>query len=98
MKFIKLILPIFKNFYFSSAFILLAWVLFFDVNDIFSQWRLTKKKNELEYEKQYYMEKIQEVNNDRAQLLGSTELIEKFARERYLMKKPTEEIYLIDID
>ena len=49
----------------------------------------------LEAQKEYYLEKIDEVKEDRQELLSNPELLEKFAREKYLMKKPTEDIYIV---
>ncbi len=56
---------------------------------------LTKKLNTLQQEKVYYQEKIVEVKDDREELLSDEALLEKFAREKYLMKKPAEDIYVI---
>jgi cell division protein DivIC len=41
------------------------------------------------------VDKIAEVKSDREELLSDDALLEKFARENYLMKKPTEDIYVI---
>lgn len=68
---------------------------FFDSNDIFTQYQLNKKVNTLEEQKLYYQEKIEEVKNDREELLSNPQLLEKFAREKYLMKKPSEDIYVV---
>jgi cell division protein FtsB len=70
-------------------------MLFVDSNDVFSQLKLRKKVTTLEQEKEYYLEKIEEVKKDREELLSNQELLEKFAREKYLMKKKTEDIYLV---
>jgi cell division protein FtsB len=70
-------------------------MLFVDSNDVFSQLKLRKKVATLEQEKEYYLEKIEEVKKDREELLSNQELLEKFAREKYLMKKKTEDIYLV---
>ena len=66
-----------------------------DSNDLISRIKLSSKLNALENEKEYYEEKIQEVTNDRDELLGSRETLEKFAREKYLMKKESEEIFVV---
>ena len=86
---------IFKNFYFATGLIFLIWMLFFDANDLISQYKITQKLNELEEEKAYYIEKRKEVKKDRKELLGSNEMLEKFARERYLMKKKSEDLFII---
>jgi len=54
------------------------------------------KLRALESEKEYYLQKIEEVKKDREELLTNKELLEKFARERYLMKKETEDIFIIE--
>jgi cell division protein FtsB len=66
-----------------------------DQNDFISRFRLSAKLRSLEREKEYYQEKIKEVQKDRDDLFGDRESLEKFAREKYLMKKETEDIYLI---
>jgi len=38
---------------------------------------------------------IKDVEKDREELLSNDKLLEKFAREKYLMKKPTEDLYVI---
>jgi len=68
---------------------------FFDSNDFFTQYKLSSKSNNLKSQREYYIERIEEVRKDREELLSNPELLEKFARENYLMKKPTEDIYII---
>jgi len=85
----------FRNFYFVSLAIFLVWMLLLDSNNLVARYQLGSKLNSLEDEKAYYEEKIKEVKKDRAELFGDRESIEKFAREKYLMKKETEDIYVI---
>jgi cell division protein FtsB len=49
----------------------------------------------LEDEKEYYLEKIKEVEKDRMELMTNKELLEKFAREKYLMKRENEDVFVI---
>ena len=84
-----------KNFYFLFSFFFLIWMLFVDANDIVSQFRLNSKRQALENEKAYYLEKIQEVKSDREALMSNDEMIEKFAREKYYMKKESEDLFVI---
>ncbi len=70
-------------------------MVFLDNNDLISQLRLSAKYNDLIEEKEYYQEKIKEVEIDREGLLSDQELLEKFARERYLMKKEKEDLFVI---
>lgn len=84
-----------KNFYVVSGLIFLAWMLFLDSNDFISRYKLSAKLKSLENEKAYYEEKIKEVEKDRDELFGDRESIEKFAREKYLMKKENEDVFII---
>ena len=86
---------IFSNFYIIIGVVFLVWLTFFDSNDLYTQLKQTAKLKGLEDEKEFYVEKIAEVKSDREELLSNDELLEKFARENYLMKKPTEDIYVI---
>lgn len=85
----------FRNFYFLTMVIFLGWMLLLDSNNLVARYQLASKLSSLQDEKAYYQEKIREVKEDRSQLFGDRESIEKFAREKYLMKKESEDIYVI---
>lgn len=84
-----------RNFYFLFSLFFLIWMLFVDANDFFTQFSLNQQRKNLEDERSYYIEKIQEVKKDREELLSNSKLLEKFAREKYLMKKPAEDLYIV---
>ena len=88
--------PIFRNFYFITGMTFLVWMIFLDSNDLINRFRLSAKLRALENEREYYYEKIQEVEKDRQELMGTPALLEKFAREKYLMKKQSEDIFIIE--
>lgn len=50
----------------------------------------------LENEKEYYQNKIEQDNKKLNELKTNDENLEKFAREQYLMKKSDEDIFIID--
>jgi cell division protein FtsB len=52
--------------------------------------------NQLNAKKEFYTAKILEVEADRRELLSDQELLEKYAREKYLMRKPTEDLYIVE--
>ncbi len=87
--------PFTRNFYFITSLVFLVWMLFLDTNDFVSQYQLWGKVKELEAEKGYYQEKIEAVKKDRSELMSKPQLLEKFAREKYLMKKKDEEVYVV---
>ena len=91
----KKLSPLFRNFYFVSSVSFLVWLTFLDSNDLISRFKLGAKMRSLQNEKEYYQEKITEVEKDRKELMTNQELLEKFAREKYLMKKETEDVFII---
>ena len=92
----KRIPPVFRNFYSLTGIVFLVWMIFLDSNDLINRFQLSAKQRSLENEKEYYVEKIREVEKDRAELMGTPELLEKFAREKYLMKRETEDLFIIE--
>lgn len=74
---------------------LFLWMLFFDANDVWTQIKMYRELWRLEDEKRYYVQKIKEVEIERIEVMGNKKLVEKFAREKYLMKKSQEEIFVI---
>ncbi len=86
----------FRNFYFLTAFFFVLWMIALDSNNLFTRYQLSSKLRSLENERVYYEEKIKEVEKDRNELFGDNESLEKFAREKYLMKKETEDIFIVE--
>jgi len=84
-----------KNFFFITGTLFLVWMLFFDSNDLFLQYQRTQKLRQQEARKEFYLAKIQEVRTDRTELLSDQALLEKYAREKYLMRKPTEDLFIV---
>ncbi|WP_436517445.1 FtsB family cell division protein [Ekhidna sp. To15] len=87
--------PFLKNFYVLATLFFIVWMAFVDSNDLFLQSELSGKKAELEQARQFYQDKILEVKNDQAALNNNPNLLEKMAREKYLMKKPNEDLYIV---
>jgi cell division protein FtsB len=94
---LKKLPPFLRNFYVLGILFFVTWMVFFDSNDWISRYRLSAKLRQLENERDYYLEKIEEVKKDQAELMGNKELLEKFAREKYLMKKESEDIFVIQV-
>lgn len=87
--------PLLKNKYAVALLLFLIWMLFFDRNNLVSQINLRQSLNALKDRKEAYQEKIVQVKADKEDLLTNTESLEKFAREKYWMKKDNEDIYVI---
>jgi len=72
----------------------LVWILFFDKYSLINQYEDRKVLFGLKKEKQYYQDEIKNTSNDLKDLKNDKTL-ERFAREKYLMKKENEEIWLV---
>ncbi|HET7817972.1 MAG TPA: septum formation initiator family protein [Bacteroidia bacterium] len=83
------------NKYFISLIAVIIWVIFFDKDDLLSQRQLRNKLHQLQEEKKYYQQEIEKNKEDINELKTNPENLEKFAREKYLMKKENEEIFVI---
>ena len=88
------LLNIIKNKYFLTGVGILVWVLFFDKNDIFTQRDMLQKLHKLKKEKEYYISEITNNKRELNELQTNMNSLEKFAREKYLMKKDNEDVYV----
>ena len=87
-----------KNKYVLSIIVFIVWMLFFDRNDFISQYSYRQDLKKLETDKDYYKQQIEQNKTDTKELMSDPKHLEKFARERYLMKKDNEDIFLIVYD
>jgi cell division protein FtsB len=84
-----------KNKYFLTITGLAVWVIFFDKNDWHTQLELRKEVKQLEEERNYYLHEISQITSDIKELGTNPKTLEKFAREKYLMKRDNEDIFVI---
>ncbi|NDK56178.1 FtsB family cell division protein [Pontibacter fetidus] len=92
---IKRIPKFFRSFYFITTALFVVWMLFFDSNDFVTQYQMSKQLSDLEDVREDYVHKMEEVEKDRKALMGNADLLEKYAREKYLMKRPNEDVFII---
>ena len=72
----------------------ITWVTFFSSNSLLSQHKLRKQLREHKLEREYYIREI-DINKRNIRLLDNDlEHLEKIARERYMMKRDNEEIFI----
>ena len=74
----------------------LVWMFFFDANVQLNK-EFKKEINELNNTINFYKKEIKKDKKTITELQDSLQL-EKFAREKYLMKKENEDIYIIEFD
>ncbi|GAA4325187.1 hypothetical protein GCM10023115_40900 [Pontixanthobacter gangjinensis] len=73
------------------------WMFFLDTNSWFIHHELDQEIEELQDNKEYYQKEIAKDKAVIKKLQDSVEL-EKFARQKYYMKRPNEDIYIIEYD
>lgn len=71
-------------------------MLFFDERNYFDQRDERQKLEKLEAKKKYYETEIEKARKELQELQNNPAALEKYARERYLMKKQGEDIYIIE--
>lgn len=89
------LLAILRNKYAITSTLFVLWMLFFDRNDLMSQYQYWNQLKKLEAEKEFYSKEIEKTRRDLDELNTDPAMLEKFAREKYLMKKENEDIFVI---
>jgi cell division protein FtsB len=84
-----------KNKYFIALAVFALIMLFFDKNDVFTQSARKKQLRELQESKQYYSDRISSERKELEELKSDPGTLEKYAREKYLMKRDNEDLYLV---
>lgn len=84
-----------KNKYVIATGVFVAIIFFFDKNDLFTQISRTKQLKDLKESKQYYTNSISAEQKELDKLRSNTDALEKYAREKYLMKRDNEDLFLI---
>lgn len=86
-----------SNKYVLIGLVFAFWMIFLDTNSWFIHHELDQEIEELQDNKKYYQNEIAKDKAVIKKLQDSVEL-EKFARQKYYMKRPNEEIYIIEYD
>ena len=95
MKLIRYIPPFIYNKYFLAAALFVVWMLFFDRNDFFTQANRKNDLKQIEESKEYFAQKITEGKKFSMDMRSNADAVERFAREKYLMKRDNEDLFLI---
>ena len=84
-----------KNRYAFTTFLFIVWLLFFDSNTIWSQFKLQQQLNEKINEKAFYETEIKDIKESLYELETNNITQEKFAREKYFMKRANEDVFVV---
>jgi cell division protein DivIC len=94
-KVLEKIPPIFRNKYILVLIAAGVWFLFFDKNSLVEHYRISKQIRQLKQERDYYREEIRSDSLEIDRLRNNPAELERYARERYLMKKKDEDIFIV---
>jgi cell division protein DivIC len=91
--------PFLKNRYVLTGAGFLIWILFFDSRDLItSHFRERGELQKLEESKKYYQQQIASTKRELEQLKTNPAVLERYAREKFLMKKDKEDLFRIRED
>lgn len=84
-----------SNKYVLILLLFVIWMIFFDANSYLIHHELDGDINALEENAEFYQK---EIDNDKAFIkkMEDSNEMEKFAREKYYLKKENEDIYIIE--
>ncbi|MEO5944712.1 MAG: septum formation initiator family protein [Ferruginibacter sp.] len=95
MKKLSPIFNILKNKYLIAGVFFIVWMLFFDPKD----WGLISarinKLEDLQKSEQQLTKQITDTKKELTLLKTSAQTIEKYAREKYYMKKDNEDLFIV---
>ena len=95
---IKEILKKFNNKYIIATLIFVIILLFIDQNNVFNQIKNQRRLNKVKKQVEIYEEDIKEQQDILDNLYKDSVLMERIAREKYMMKRDNEVIYVIEAD
>ena len=99
MKFLNSILPVLRkvifNKYFLTILIFSVIVIFFGKHSLRSRWKTSRNIKNLNKEINFYKDEIECNKQKMNDMQSGDESLERFAREKYYLKKDNEDIFII---
>jgi cell division protein DivIC len=85
-----------KNKYLLTLLVFSVWLFFFDDRDIITtHFKHRNELKQLEQSRDYYVQQIEATRLELDNLKSNPALMEKYAREKYWMKKDNEDLYIL---
>ena len=86
----------FLNKYLITMVVFLAFIIFVDENNVIRRVQYETKIRELKQDIRHYRKLSEESESKLKRLHSSNAELERVAREDYLMKKPNEDVYIVE--
>lgn len=90
------VLSILKNKYLLVTVLFLIWIVFFAQYDILSQFHQRNELKDMERKIEYLEKEVSRLQQEKQALQHDPAVLEKYAREKYYMKKKNEDVYVFD--
>lgn len=91
----KKIFSIAINKYLLALVVFAVIMIFIDHNNLFEQYDRQRELKQLQAQKTYYENEIEKSKKALSDLNNNPQAIEKYAREKYFMKKDNEDLFII---
>lgn len=94
----KKVKKIIINKYLLAGTAFLVWILFFDQNNLVLQFKKMRELHQLKESEKTMTLQIQQAGNELQLLKTNPATLERYAREKYLMRKDNEDLFVVTID
>jgi cell division protein FtsB len=84
-----------RNKYLVATLSFVVIMVFFGDNDLITQYYRTRELQKLNAGKKYYIEQIKTAKQELNLLQTNPATLEKYAREKYWMKKENEDLFIV---
>ena len=84
-----------RNKYLITFVVFLIWIFFIDKFDIITQIKMNNEFKQLKEQQEFYKAEIEKDSTKVYNLNNNPEEQERFARERFLMKKDNEDVFIV---
>lgn len=95
MQIVQAIPSLLKNKFLLTGLAFVVWMLFFDRNDLTLQWQRISEVKRLQQSEKAMTRQISETKAELELLKTNPSTLEKYAREKYMMKKDNEDLFII---
>ncbi|MEP6615213.1 MAG: septum formation initiator family protein [Ginsengibacter sp.] len=96
MNFFSLLPSWVRNKYFITLLAFVVWMVFFDRNDIPYQLKRINELKQLEQSEKNMDTQINDTKKELELLKSNPSTLEKYAREKYMMKRDNEDLFIVN--
>ena len=84
-----------RNKYLILLLLFIFWIVFLDDYNLIDQNKMKNSVDDLKEQKEFYISEIKSDSTELSKLKNDSEEQERFAREKFLMKKDNEDVFII---